>query len=253
MGVAPVCAEESIACAGTTESAAGAVVVDARSIRLGDGRVLTPAGIASFSVLLPDAAAADAELARRLEQLAVASPMTFAATARDPDRYGRTPALLVAGDVLAQEILAREGLALAFAMDAPPLPCFERIVAAEAEARTAHRGGWKGLGVPDASPSALAGRIGRFALFEGLVLTVGNRANRSYLNFGRRWSEDVTAEIAEADREAFGGAQMLAALAGHRVRLRGFIEQRGGPWLALRSPMQLEVLDRANESPVKSP
>jgi hypothetical protein len=160
--------------------------------------------------------------------------------AKEPDRYGRLPALVSADGALLQEVLAREGLAVAFATGAP-LPCFDRILAAEAEARAAHRGYWKDESLPDASPLALAGRIGRFAIFEGRVLSVGNRPTRSYLNFGRRWSEDVTIEIAARDREALGGEEKLAALAGQLVRVRGFLQEKGGPAMVLRSPMQMEI------------
>ena len=88
-------------------------------------------------------------------------------------------------------------------------------------------------------------RIGRFAIFEGLLISVGNRRARSYLNFGRRWSTDTTVEIDARHREAFGGEVGLAGLAGHRLRLRGFLKEKGGPMMVVTSPMQIEILENA--------
>jgi hypothetical protein len=53
---------------------------------------------------------------------------------------------------------------------------------------------------------------GRFALVEGRV----------YVNFGRRWTEDFTVTIL----------------------VRGWIEERGGPWIEATRPEQIEFADR---------
>jgi hypothetical protein len=240
------------ACLGETEQAGAAEVLDARSIRLADGRVLRVAGIEPFDFYLADAAGAQPGLQRRIGEL-IGGDVRFHLTVKEPDRYGRLPALLLTGGELSQEILAREGLAIAFATG-ETLPCFDRILAAEADARMAHRGYWKDhQSLPDATPTALAAQIGRFTIFEGRVVSVGNRTNRTYLNFGRRWTEDVTVEISAADREAFGGEEKLAAFARHRVRVRGFLEEKGGSAMVLRSPMQLEALDPVKETIGKAP
>ena len=245
-------ASPPLVCAGVTEAVGGAVrVVDARALELGDGRVLRLAGIEPCD-LLSAGDGAGFELQTRLAKLVENGSLRFSLAAPEPDRYGRFATLVWAGDELIQEVAAREGLALAFASGAA-LPCFERIRAAEAEARRARRGFWSKVRVPAALPQALAARIGGFAIFEGRVLSVGNRRTRSYLNFGRRWTEDVTVEIADADRVLFGGEEGLAALAGRRGRVRGFLEEKGGPMLVLRSPMQLEVLDPAKETSGNAP
>lgn len=93
-----------------------------------------------------------------------------------------------------------------------------------------------------AEPGALSSHLGRYVIFEGEVLSVGNRTRRTYLNFGRRWSQDVTVVIEARDRERFGGADDLEALAGRRVRVRGFVEERGGPMVTARHKGQIEVL-----------
>jgi hypothetical protein len=230
--------------AGAPEVAA-AGVPDVRSIALADGPVVRLAGIEPFSLL--DLAADDAEAAleRRLVALIGSRPVRVLLLSDRPDRYGRLPALVAVGSGPSlQERVAGEGLALAFATG-EPIPCFEAILAAEDEARRHWRGFWGATALPEARPEALVPLVGRFAIFEGDVLSVGNRPSRTYLNFGTHWSEDATVEIEAGDREKFGGEAGLAALAGGRVRVRGYIEARGGPVVAVRSPMQIERLGRA--------
>jgi endonuclease YncB( thermonuclease family) len=228
-------------CLNTASEAAVVEAIDARAFRLEDGRVLRLAGIEPFSLLLDDAGDAEAALTQRLAALVGDATLRIQIAAKAPDRYGRLPALIAVGDALVQEMLAAEGLAIAFA-NGDALPCFDRVLAAEAEARSAGRGFWRGIAIPDARPEALQGRIGRFAIFEGTVLTAGTRPATTYLDFGRRWSEDVTIEIAAKDRDAFGGEAELEKLAGSRIRARGFLAEKSGPMLKLRSPADLEIV-----------
>lgn len=217
--------------------------VDARALRLADGSVVRLAAIEPFGILDPALAHAEDALKARLGALVAEVEVAILPVSDTLDRYGRVAAVVAIDGEPIQAILAREGLAVAFAAD-PALPCFEAILAAEAEARQAGRGFWAAHGaLPPARPAALAPFVGRFAVFEGVVLSVGNRRATTYLNFGRRWSEDVTIEIIAADRKFFGGEAGLAALAGRKIRARGYLEERSGPMLRVRSPMQIEVLD----------
>ena len=219
-------------------------VVDVRTLRLAEGTVIRIAGIEPIGLLFDDVEdETEAALKTRIAELALEKVIAVQPLTDKTDRYGRIPAMVAAGGALLQETLASEGLAIALPAENDPLPCFDRILAAEAEARGRRAGFWTERRLPEAFPSALSPRIGRFAIFEGNVESVRNRRVRTYLNFGNVWSADVTAEIEAADRESFGGELPLAELAGRRVRLRGFLEERGGPAIVLRSPMQLEVLD----------
>ena len=239
-GVAPAFAAPGEACLETVSEANGSDVVDARSLRLADGRTIRLSGIEPFGLLTSDPERMEAELLKRLTELVEGREIAIQIVATDPDRYGRFSAMAAIDGELLQETVAGEGLAVAFAYE-DALPCFDRIIAAENEARNQHRGFWTGE-LPQARPEALAGWIGRFVIFEGKVISVGNRRSRTYLNFGFRWTEDATAEIAAENRELFGGEAVLDALAGRRIRVRGFLEQKGGPMVVLRSPTQLEVL-----------
>lgn len=233
-------AEES--CLAGAIEAAAEDVPDPRSLELKDGRLVRLAGIEPFDLLRPeDGQAAAMALKERMEALVAGAPLAARFVAETPDRYGRRPAMIVVGDTLLQETLAFEGLAIAFA-SGDPLPCFRHILAAEQDARASGRGFWAGMPIPEANPAALAGHVGRFAIFAGEIMSVGNRSTRTYLNFGTYWRQDVTVEIAAADRERFGGEAALAALAGRRVRVRGYLEEKSGPMMQIRWPSQIEVL-----------
>lgn len=230
--------------------AAIADVPDVRTILLADGRQIRPAGIESFALLRHTDAEAEARLLDEMRRMLVGE-VRVRVIAETPDRYGRLPALIATKEhKLAQEHLA--GLGLAVAYDAAAVPCLDAILSAEAAAWRSRKGLWSGemAQLPRASPAALSPHIGGFVIFEGEVFSVGTRQWRTYLNFGRRWSEDVTATIEARDRGLFGGEAALEGLTGRWVRVRGFLDERGGPTVALRSRAQLEVLsDRVRVLP----
>jgi len=65
-----------------------------------------------------------------------------------------------------------------------------------------------------------------------------------YVNFGRRWTRDFTVIILKRVSRAFTAAGVEPKqLEGHRIRVRGWIEQRGGPVISAEAPEQIEVLD----------
>ena len=140
-----------------------------------------------------------------------------------------------------QDVVAREGLAVAFA-SGDPIACFDSILAAENEGRANKQGFWRVAAVAAARPESLRPHIGRFAIFEGRVISVGARRALTYLNFGLRWSEDVTVGIEARHRDRFGGDAKIADLTGRRLRIRGFVEERAGPMVTVSTPMQIEVL-----------
>jgi hypothetical protein len=57
----------------------------------------------------------------------------------------------------------------------------------------------------------------------------------------------VTVAIDGRHRKRFGGEAELAKLAGRRLRVRGFLEARGGPMVNVSSPMQIEVLGESEK------
>lgn len=223
------------------EAAIVAEVRDARTLVLADGRLVRPAAIESFALIGDDTEAADGLLAARLAGLLAGRQVRLQFLSERPDRYGRRAALIAEKAGLVQARLAADGAAIAFPGEDAGA-CMADIFAAEAAARRTSSGRWHAVSVKPAEPGALSPHLGGYVIFEGTVLTVGNRTRRTYLNFGRRWSQDVTVVIAAADRDRFGGAGRLAALAGRRVRVRGFVEEWGGPLVAARWTGQIEAL-----------
>ncbi len=95
------------------------------------------------------------------------------------------------------------------------------------------------------NPSEVLAERGRFALVEGKVVSVRESGATIYVNFGRRWTEDFTVTIPKRNERSFTAAGLEPRrLAGRRVRVRGWIEERGGPWIEAVRPEQIELTDR---------
>ncbi len=173
-----------------------------------------------------------------------------AVRARLPDRWNRLSAQIVLAEAPAPlpvaRHLVREGFALVDPGEAEGL-CDRSLLAAEAEARRERRGLWAGelaQPLPAHRAEALRERIGAFVIVEGRVRSVGKREQRTYLNFGRTWSEDFTVTIPKRSWTILSAAGVqAAALRGRRVRVRGVLEEWNGPALTLHAPEMLELLD----------
>src|SRR5262249_7813926 len=86
----------------------------------------------------------------------------------------------------------------------------------------------------------------RFAIVEGKVLSVRESGPTIYVNFGRRWTQDFTVTIAKRNESAFTSAGLEPKrLQGRRVRVRGYVEQRGGPWVEATQPEQIGLAARS--------
>jgi hypothetical protein len=94
-------------------------------------------------------------------------------------------------------------------------------------------------------PAMIASERGRFASVEGDVISVRDGGGTIYVNFGRRWSEDITATIPKRQHGRFLVAGLdPQMLSGRRVRIRGIVEDRGRPWIEAVHPGQIESADR---------
>jgi hypothetical protein len=66
-----------------------------------------------------------------------------------------------------------------------------------------------------------------------------------YVNFGRRWTEDFTVTILKRNERNFTAVGLEPkTLAGRQIRVRGWVEERGGPWIEATRPEQIEFADR---------
>ncbi|HVX99170.1 MAG TPA: thermonuclease family protein [Pseudorhodoplanes sp.] len=226
-----------------------AQIIDGRSLRLADGREIRLAGI---EVPLPArpgenpepaASAARAELESLLAQRVV----TLKASASETDRYGRIAAyVFTAGsEVPLQHALLARGHARAFGQNEPPA-CRRELLAREEPARNAGIGLWAdpAYAIRRAEePERIATQRGHFAVIEGKVLSVRTSGATIYLNFGRRWIEGFAVTIRKRNERAFAAAGLApGSLEGQLVRVRGFVEQRGGPRIEAASPEQFEIV-----------
>jgi endonuclease YncB( thermonuclease family) len=216
-----------------------AAVIDARSFRLDDGREIRLAGIEPAN---PDRAKGAAALSAIL----IGREVTLHGGDDAPDRYGRQPAFVFladSGTPVQSELLSR-GEALV-AADVADKDCALVLGAAEAEARGAKRGTWADpTAIKNAeSPGDILAGIGRFTVVEGKVLSVRQAGATTYLNFGRNWTRDFAVTISRRMMPAFEAAGLTAkSLENRRIRVRGFIEARGGPRIEALRVGQIEML-----------
>jgi endonuclease YncB( thermonuclease family) len=211
---------------------------DGRSLMLTDGR---EARLAAIEVPLPVRSAAAAALSARLAGRDVLlRPLNPAS-----DRYGHLRMIAFdAGDRTSIDTaLVAQGVAVAALSAASP--CEAALKAAETAARRGKLGFWaKTENVRADNPTALLANLGGFAVVEGRVLSVRESGGSIYLNFGRRWSEDFTVTILKRNERKLAEAGLKPQqLEGRNVRIRGFIEERGGPWIEVTAPGQVELAE----------
>jgi endonuclease YncB( thermonuclease family) len=169
--------------------------------------------------------------------------------AAETDRYGRIVAHIFVIENGTERWLQADLVARGHARASSrigALACAKELVAHKDSARAAKLGLWAEpyyvIGKAE-EPAAVLQRRGRFATVEGKVLSVRESGGTIYVNFGRRWSEDFTVTIAKRNERAFSAAGIAPkSLSGRRVRIRGWIEERGGPWVEASRPEQIEVL-----------
>ncbi len=215
-------------------------IIDARTLRLSDGREIRLIGIISPSGVAKAKEALIALVANRDIELRGDNDT--------PDRYGRQHAFVsVAGTETPVQIgLLRVGAAQ-MAGTGVDAKCGSELSAAETLARQIGQGIWADpQTIKNAEkPADVLAMLGRFAVIEGKVRSARQSGATFYLNFGRHWSRDFAVII---PRPMIGLLTRdgidIKALAGRRVRIRGWVEQRGGPRVQLRGTRQIEVLDR---------
>ena len=176
--------------------------------------------------------------------------------ARAPDRYDRWIGFAVAPD--AERPLQIDWLRAGLGYADPvglQAACADALLAAEAEARAARRGLWRRQGIERAADPTLAGRTGGFAIVEGRIVSVGDRARTLYLNFGTFWRQDFTVRIDKRDLKRH--PELLARLTraeGRTIRVRGALTLRDGPFMRVRDAGQIEfpVAERATRGPKRA-
>jgi endonuclease YncB( thermonuclease family) len=251
---------------GGEEFARGAVsrVVDGRTFVLGDGRevrlaaIEVPGPLPSTQLLPPpqDAGSAPNGVAAitALAGVVGSAPVTLRRAEFVSDRYGRTVAYAYLTSDGAERLIQAELISAGFARVGGWVgsrSCAAELLRRETAARSAKLGLWADpyYEVLHADhPADVLAQRGRFALVEGKVVSVRESGATIYVNFGRRWSEDFAVTIRKRNERTFTAAGLdLKGLAGRRVLVRGWIEERGSggsPWIEAAHPEQIEPADR---------
>jgi hypothetical protein len=204
---------------------------------LDDGRELRLAAIE----VAPASRAVLAELVRN-------RTLKLAPLGAGRDRYGRIVAFAYAGDdpETLQYRLIADGAARVAAHVGDPV-CAAFLLAAEARARSQRLGIWSDPGfAPLAADDLprLQALAGRFVLVEGKILSVHPSGSTIYLNFGDRWTRDFSVLIPRRGERNFMAAGLApATFKDRRVRVRGWLDLRGGPLIEVDSPEQIELID----------
>jgi micrococcal nuclease len=238
-------------------------VVDGETLKLDDGAELRLIG--ALSPRAPDTGGTDSsfwepESAARsaLEKLVLGRSIELAYLGRRTDRYGRllAHAFITAPPGPAEPDSEPErvwvqahllGLGHARAYTLPTSTgCAAQMLAHEAVARDANAGLWghAAYQVRDAGkPRDLARWRSTFQIVEGTVVRVVEARGATLLTFGNDGTGDFVVVLKSSERRDMKGA--LAAvngLAGHRVRVRGWIERRSGPAIEIHHPSQIEIV-----------
>jgi endonuclease YncB( thermonuclease family) len=216
-----------------------AAIVDARTFRLQDGREVRLAGIEPV-------ATEKANRTSALATLLAGHEVTLHGEDDTPDRYGRQPAFvfLDGSEALVQGLLLAHGEALISATVANK-DCASVLISAETAARETKRGIWADpAAIKNAeSPGDILAGIGRFTVVEGKVLSVRQAGATTYLNFGRNWTQGFAVTISRRMTAGLEAAGIIVkSLENRRIRVRGWVEARGGPRIEVLRVGQVELL-----------
>jgi endonuclease YncB( thermonuclease family) len=248
--------QASFACGGEMIAQGSARrVIDGRTFVLDDGREVRLAAIEVPPLPLPresDPAPGGTAASDALAALLKGAQVTVKqAEPQKTDRYGRLAAYVFAVrdgvEHSVQADLVAAGLARVGAW-VGSRACATELLRRESVARQAKLGLWASsyydLLNAD-NPIDVMAEQGHFALVEGKVLSVREAGATIYVNFGRRWTEDFTVTILKRNERNFMAAGIEPKrLAGRQIRVRGWIEERGGPWIEAARPEQIEFADR---------
>jgi endonuclease YncB( thermonuclease family) len=236
--------------------ASAASVIDGRTFVTDDGREIRLDGIdvplsSGSDVAAAGAASASAAAKRardHLQSQLAGRTVILAGNADDRDRYGRLRAQVHVFADGSERWVQGDMVAAGHARVAGNGPCTAALLRHERAARATTLGLWSDpyyLVRRADEPAAVAGQQGRFTIVEGNVLSVRESGGTIYVNFGRRWSEDFTVTIAKRNERSFTAAGLEPKrLDGRRVRVRGWVEARGGPLIEAARPEQIELVER---------
>lgn len=207
-------------------------------VLLSDGRSLALIGLALPRPKQPLAAEAKAAL----ERLLLDHPVELRYGGIHQDRHGRVLAQLFVGRRWVQGEMLRHGLARVDGSADNRLG-LDEMLKREAKARRAGSGLWSDPFYAVRAAEEAGRYAGTFQLVEGRAVDAHLVEGALFLNFAADWrhgfSLRIAPEVLRAWRQEGGDP---AALAGHRLRVRGFIHGSERPVIDVGYPEQIERL-----------
>lgn len=208
---------------------------------LADGRTLRLVGLAPRQD-----AAGEARFRAGLE--AFVGRDLLIALAGEKDRWGRWPARLF---VAAAPAGADQDVAALLQASGAALPMPEGGTASCAPAKTVAAAKpavapqvLTSAAIDGHDPAAVKQQEGRYVAIEGRVASVGERPQRTYLNFSRRPAEAASIVVPrKLWRELQDAGWTAAGLGGKRLRAYGVLGGRNGLLLEVTSRAALELID----------
>ncbi|QEL24216.1 hypothetical protein FQV39_17745 [Bosea sp. F3-2] len=165
----------------------------------------------------------------------------------EPDRWGRWPSkLFIPADRPSGE---RQELALLLQRNGAALPLPEPLAspcsAAPVQATLSSTPSpSRPVAIDGHDLAAVRAQEGRYVMLEGRIASVGERSQRTYLNFSRRPGEAASIVVSRALwRELKGAGWTTGSLGGKRVRAYGVLSGRDGLLLEATSRAALELID----------
>jgi len=204
----------------------------------GDGTAMRLAHLRLPQALGPAAAPLQERAVAVLREICVGRPVAMERLGLDRWQRVLVTARLDGGDL--EAVLLGRGLAVVDPRDGIGGD-ISPLLAAEDVARQQKRGLWAdALRVYQAgAPMPATG----FAVVEGRVAEVARVKGRIYVNFGADYKTDFTVLLEGDVSRAFEKERPeLTGLAGHRIRVRGMLEDWNGPLIRLVSAQDMEFL-----------
>lgn len=230
-------------------------VVDGDTVILSSGKQVRMVGTQAPKLALNRKNFIDwpmADIAKQeLETIALGRTAKLKYGGRKIDRHHRILAhLFVKNDageeVWLQEYMLKTGLARTYSFK-DNRSCITQLLTAEATARSALKNIWghEYYQIIDATDlKRLNEKHGTYQVIEGELRKFEHLYGQLYFNFGANYRTDFTINVGKANRMAFAQTGIdFKSLIGKKIRVRGWLEKRGGPMIEATHPEQIEFLD----------
>jgi len=228
---------------------AAAAVVASPGARFDQGRILVDGREYALTDILAPTRRADgddpgADFFAAAIQTIIREGAPIGAAPAEADRWGRLEGPVgwrtgAGRETTLQELLLSQGAARVFPLSADA-SFIERCYAAERAAREARLGNWRS-GAWRIRDASRAEQSDGFQIYEGVIRAASERKSRVFFNFGGDFRSDFTASVARGVFRSWREKPDIAALAGRRAEVRGYVEYINGPSIELRHEMQLRV------------